>query len=917
MAEVSNRSLACEGAAHQETQEALREANRSLELRVTERTAQLTEANRLLSQEVLSRKQVEGSVHRLAAIVSSTDEAIVGSDLAGNITDWNFGAVRLFGYSEEAAIGKPLTLIAPPERSDEVAAILAKVHQGERVQPSVTVCLRKDSTLVDVSIIHSPIKNGGGETVGVSVVARDITERMRAEKKLRDAEERMRSIVDHVVDGIISIDEHATVKSYNPAAERIFGYSASEVIGQNVKLLMPEPFHSEHDGYIGNYLQTGQAKIIGIGREVFGRRKDGSTFPMDLAISAFRLGEARYFTGIVRDITERKKQEESLLTYGRLLMQTFDPALIWDFGGVINYWNRGAERVYGFTTEEAVGRISHELLGSVFPVGSETCEQKLRGQGRWEGEIKHKTKGGEWITVDSRMTLVEEPGRSLRVLEVNRDITHRKEAEDRMRSVVDHVVDGIISIDEHGIVKSYNPAAQRIFGYDAQQVIGQNVNMLMPEPFHGEHDGYIANYLRTGQAKIIGSGREVIGRRKDGSTFPMELAISVFRLGAVRNFTGIVRDITERKRAEAEHREAEERMRSIVDHVVDGIITIDQHGKVESYNPAAQRIFGYDAQEVIGQNVKVLMPEPFHGEHDGYLVNYMRSGEAKIIGIGREVVGRRKDGSTFPMDLAVSAFQLGQRRYFTGIVRDISERKRAELELLKAAQELGRSNLDLEQFAYVASHDLQEPLRAVSGCVQVLKKRYQGQLDGRANELIAHTVEGVNRMQTLIDDLLAYSRVGTRGKDFEPTDCNAVLIQALANLRVAIEEAGAVLSHDQLPVVKADAPQLTQLFQNLVSNAAKFRSQQPPRLHVAVCHGEGHWVFSVKDNGIGMQPEYFERIFIIFQRLHTRAEYPGTGIGLAICKKIVERHGGRIWLESEPGKGTTFYFTIPDNGAIP
>jgi PAS domain S-box-containing protein len=274
------------------------------------------------------------------------------------------------------------------------------------------------------------------------------------------------------------------------------------------------------------------------------------------------------------------------------------------------------------------------------------------------------------------------------------------QAEERVRSVVNHVVDGIISIDEQGTVTTFNPAAERIFGYVAAEIIGQNVKLLMPDPYHSEHDGYIANYLRTGQAKIIGIGREVVGRRKDGSTFPMELAISVFRLGGSRHFTGIVRDITERKRLEQELRqrvealaEAEERMRSVVDHVVDGIITIDEQGMIENYNPAAERIFGYGRTEVTGRNVKMLMPEPYSSQHDGYIGNYLRTGQARIIGIGREVVGRRKDGSTFPMELAISVFRLEERRYFTGIVRDITERKRAEEEL-RHAEERMRSVVD-------------------------------------------------------------------------------------------------------------------------------------------------------------------------------------------------------------------------------
>jgi light-regulated signal transduction histidine kinase (bacteriophytochrome) len=239
-----------------------------------------------------------------------------------------------------------------------------------------------------------------------------------------------------------------------------------------------------------------------------------------------------------------------------------------------------------------------------------------------------------------------------------------------------------------------------------------------------------------------------------------------------------------------------------------------------------------------------------------------------------------------------------------------SERKRAEEALKVRTEELARSNRDLEQFAYVASHDLQEPLRMVTSYVQLLAKRYKGKLDSDADEFIGFAEDGAIRMWKLINDLLTYSRVGTHGKGLEPTDCEMALNQSLDNLKVAMEENGALVTHDPLPTVMADNPQLVQLFQNLIGNAIKFRGDEAPRVHVSASRNGNGWTFSVRDNGIGIAPEYAKRIFVIFQRLHSREKYAGTGIGLSICKKIVERHGGRIWVESELGKGTTFYFTL-------
>jgi hypothetical protein len=246
------------------------------------------------------------------------------------------------------------------------------------------------------------------------------------------------------------------------------------------------------------------------------------------------------------------------------------------------------------------------------------------------------------------------------------------------------------------------------------------------------------------------------------------------------------------------------------------------------------------------------------------------------------------------------------------LATSLLERERAEESLARRAEELARSNGELEQFAYVASHDLKEPLRMVTSYLQLLEKRYRSRLDSDAKDFIDFAVDGGTRMASLIDGLLAYSRVGTHGATLQPTACESVLDGAIANLDAAIRDSAAELTHDRLPTVVADATQLQQVFQNLIANAIKFRNKRPPKVHVSAKRGKREWLISVTDNGIGIDPQYSDRIFVVFQRLQGRHEYAGTGIGLAICKKIIERHGGRIWFDSTPGNGSTFHFTLPD-----
>ena len=441
----------------------------------------------------------------------------------------------------------------------------------------------------------------------------------------------------------------------------------------------------------------------------------------------------------------------------------------------------------------------------------------------------------------------------------------------------------------------------------AAETIGEGTGQRLMDEFQVGIRDMQDEELRLLAVRSVGARRRM-AQAKTALVFSslMGLFAATFAVWSVR------RESSGRALVVEKLRESEEKYRSLIDGVQDyAIFTLDPGGKVISWNAGAERIKGYKAEEIIGQDFSrfYLQTDIDEGKPEKELHLAATSGRSEL-----EHWRVRKDGSRFWANVVLTAARdsSGLLVGFSEISQDISERKKSEEHLIEKVAELKRSNDDLEKFASVASHDLQEPLRMVASFTQLLAKRYKGRLDSDADEFIGYAVDGSNRMQSLIKDLLTYSRAGSNGRILREISSADALKTALTGLQATIVESGAEVTQEGLPALTTDDGQLALVFQNLVGNAIKYRSAEVPRIHVsATKNGGNEWIFSVRDNGMGIEPQYFERIFVLFQRLHGQTEFKGSGIGLAICKKILERLGGRIWVESQLTKGSTFCFALP------
>jgi PAS domain S-box-containing protein len=544
--------------------------------------------------------------------------------------------------------------------------------------------------------------------------------------------------------------------------------------------------------------------------------------------------------------------------------------------------------------------------------------EEVKDNGALTTTMYARHKNGEEIIVDQKISeMVDDSGLKTGYVVVDRDITEKikiehelKESEEKYRNIIEIANEGIMIADTSGRINFVNSKMVEMLGYSSEELLGTNA-----KSFVDQTDLELGLQKIENRKKGIQEAYEIKYIRKNGEILWCLISATPmydYNGKHIGNMT-MQTDITESKKANDALQESESRFHSVLDNSQDIIYRINvQTGNYEYVSPSTENVFGYSSDELIALANK----NPLNTIHPADRIKFQEAIKKLEQNDKAEMEYRHQTKNRgyrwISNNMGLIRDNTGKPLYRDGNMRDITNRKRIEEQMESTMDELRRSNEELERFAYVSSHDLQEPLRMVKLYSQLLKRRYKDNLDSDADDFIEYIVEGANRMKQLIDDLLEYSRVNSQAKEFENVDLEKVLDNVLSNLSISILEYNVTIAHDPLPTVFADQNQMLQVFQNLITNAIKFHGQNPPKIDISIQKDEKEFIFSLSDNGIGIDTKHQKQIFEVFKRLHyDREEYPGSGIGLSITQKIITHHGGRIWVESEPGLGSTFYFTIP------
>ncbi len=784
-------------------------------------------------------------------LVENSGGIILRVDKDMRITFINNFGLQFFGYLPEEIIGKRAVGTIIPEQAENGydTASMAEdiIRRPDRYSTNVHQNMRKDGSLVWVSWANRPIYDSQGNLVEILSIGNDLSKQKEAEQALKKSEMRFRLLSD--IGGRLLASENPQ-EIVNDLCSQVMIFLDCQVFFNY--LVNESASKLEINAYAGiPEEEADKIRSIDYGVAVCG--------------AVARDGEGI----IAEDIQNTSDPRAQLVRQYGILAYCCHPLKAQ--GKVIGTLSFGSRKRPHFTDDEV------ELMRTV-------ADQVAAAMQRVESEKKISRAAHQWqITFDSIPDMVSIQGKDYRLISVNK-----------------------------AYEKTFNMSSEELKGRQCFEIVHHS-------------NCPVTNCPHNKTLKTEKTESEVIYEPLLNAYLEVTASPLFDEDGELLGTVHVAKDVTARKKSEDElkrHREHLEELvaektneittvnaynRSLLEVSLDPLVTISAQGKLTDVNKAVELVTGVPRRDLIGSSFSDYFTDPEKAE-EGYK-RVLSEGEV----LDYPLTIRHVSGNTTDVlyNATVYRDEKGEIQGVFAAARDVTEINKAQEKQRMLIAELGRSNTELEQFAYVASHDLQEPLRMISSYTQLLARRYEGKLDSDANEFIGFAVDGAVRMQALINSLLTYSRVGRRGNPFSNVDSHVVVAEAIVNLKAAVEESGALIVTDDLPVVYGDEMQLVQLFQNLMGNSIKFRSDESPRVRISAKEEGSQWLFSVSDNGIGIDPQYHERVFVIFQRLHPREKYAGTGMGLAICKKIVERHGGKIWFESAPGKGSTFFFTIP------
>ncbi|WP_416865020.1 MAG: PAS domain S-box protein [Imperialibacter sp.] len=862
--------------------------------------------------DVTQQKEEENRLKLLESVITTTNDAVIitettkTSGIGRKIIYVNEAFTKMTGYTADDVKGKsPKILQGPKSDQLELKRLDLAIKNSESCTIS-TINYKKNGEEYWVSVSLSPVADNKGIITHWIAIERDISEAKRSQQRLQEANRKVSNTLESIQDGFFSLNTNWRITYWNKEAEKILNKKREEIVGNNFWEVFPETksmkfFNDSH---------TAMKKSISIRfEEYFSPLQiwlEGSAFPSEDGLTI-------YF----KDITDRKKAEIDLLKFKNVIKNSRDGVGILDNHGNTIYLNPAFSEILGYTVESLEKGIGPRSTYSDKKLAEEVFGTLLAGN-YWKGDVQLINAKGEILDFYlSAGPIVDDQGHLIAIYGIHTDISGRKKAEKALQdayfeknTILESIGDGFFTIDKNWIVTYWNNQAEKLLGLPRNIILDQNIWEIFVDNINSLSFKEFHRALEINEAIHFEDYYGPINKWFEISVYPSSLGLSVY-----------FKDITEKRLAEEQIRVAKERYDMVALVAKDAIYDWDIVEEKIQWGDGFEKLFGYTKNETIDSvNAfsKIVHPED-EPEDDKRLQRVLSSPSAATW--ESEFRLRKKDGSYANVLERgyIIRNEHGKAIRMIGSLQDMTERKQYEIkltdlnrQLLQRAEELAASNLELERFAYVASHDLQEPLRMITSFLQLLERRFGEKLDKKSKEYIFYAVDGANRMKSLILDLLEYSRVNTLDEEYTDVDLNQVGKSILETFKTDIIELNAQIKIQKLPTVWGNKQQLLRLFQNLISNAIKYRMRDTdPIIEISGSSDKNNWIFAIKDNGIGIDKAYFDKIFIIFQRLHNKSEFSGTGIGLAICKKIVEKHKGNIWVDSEIGKGSTFHISIP------